>query len=147
MNEKLIILLERRLNNELSPEEEKEFNKLLEENEDLRNEYNEQKRIKEVLKKMTLTNPSKEMWDSYWMNVYNRIERKIAWFIILIGSTMLLGFAALQAVEKLFADTQAPIIVKYGIFILLFRFLILFFSVIREKFTALKKDKYKEIQR
>ena len=31
MNEKLIILLERRLNNDLSPEEDKEFDKLLKE--------------------------------------------------------------------------------------------------------------------
>ncbi|MFC2082387.1 hypothetical protein ACFLR4_00875 [Bacteroidota bacterium] len=147
MNDKLIIMLERKLNNELSAEEEIEFAGLLEENEDLQNEYNEQKKVKEVLKKMTLTNPSKEMWDRYWMNVYNRIERKFAWLVILIGSTMLLGFAALQVIEKLFADTQTPAIIKYGMFILVFGFLILIFSVIREKFSASKKDKYKEIQR
>lgn len=147
MNEKLIILLERKLSNELSVEEEKEFSKYMEENDEFKNEYNEQMRIKEVLRKMTLTNPSKEIWDSYWMNVYNRLERKFAWFVILIGSTMLLGFATLQAVEKLIVDTKTPFIVKYGIFILVFGVLLLLFSVIREKFSASKTDKYKEIQR
>ena len=147
MNEKFIKLLERQLNNENSREESTEFFNMIDNDETLKNEYEEQKRIKEVLSKMNLSNPSKEIWDHYWMNIYNRIERKLAWILVIIGSTIMLGFVALQVVEQLFADNKAPILVKYGIFIFIFGLLVLLFSVIREKFASAKEDKYKEIQR
>ena len=78
MNEKFIILQEKYFDDELSAEEKSEFNKVLETNADLKMEFEEQRRIKEVLRKMRLKNPSREVWDSYWMGIYNRIERGIA---------------------------------------------------------------------
>lgn len=147
MNERFIILQEKMLNNETTTEEKNEFEELLHSNQNLKEEFEQQKRIKEVLKKMTLKNPSTEIWDNYWVNIYNRVERGIAWIIITIGALILFGFASITAIEKFLEDTQSPFILKIGVAAVIFGAFMLFFSIIREKYFTKKHDKYREIQR
>ena len=147
MNERFIILQEKYFDDELSVEEKAEFNNLLKTNAELKTEFEEQKRIKEVLRKMKLKNPSREVWDSYWMGIYNRVERGIAWVVISVGALIFFGYASYEAVNAFINDTQAPPLAKLGITLLIFGALILIFSLIREKIFTSKRDKYKEVQR
>ena len=147
MNERFIILMEKYFENELSEKEKAEFDSLLLNNLECRKEFEEQKRIKEVLNKMKLKNPSKEFWDGYWTNLYNKLERGIAWVAISIGALILIAYGSIQAVNQFFADKQTPLIVQIGTVALVFGFVVLIFSVIREKYFISKQDKYKEIQR
>ena len=147
MNERFIILIEKYFDNELSATEEKEFEKLLNSDPNLKTEFEGQKKIKEVLKKMTLKNPAKEVWDSYWLGVYNKFERRLAWIAISIGAIIFFGYAAIETVNAFIKDTHTPPIAKVGIGILIFGVLVLLFSLLREKFFTSKRDKYKEIER
>jgi len=147
MNERFIFLLEKYFENNLTDSESQEFETLINSNAKLKQEFEEQKKIKEVLKKMTLKNPSKEVWDGYWLGIYNRIERGIAWIAISIGAIIFFGYASIEAVNSFINDTQTPPIVKVGISILFFGALLLIFSLLREKFFTSKHDKYKEVQR
>ncbi len=147
MHDKFILLLQKYLDNELTENEKKEFDELINTNEEFRKEFEEQKKVKEVLTKMKLKNPSKEFWDAYWTGLYNKIERGIAWIAISIGAIILIAYASIQAVKVFFGDMETPLIVKIGTVALVFGFLVLLFSVIREKFFVSKHDKYKEIQR
>jgi uncharacterized protein YbjQ (UPF0145 family) len=113
----------------------------------LKKEFEEQKRIKEVLRKMKLKNPSREVWDSYWMGIYNRIERGIAWVVISIGALLFFGYASYEVVNAFINSTKTPPLAKLGITLLVFGALILIFSLIREKIFTSKRDKYKEVQR
>jgi hypothetical protein len=146
-NEKFIVLTEKYFSNELSNKEKIEFERMLKSDSQLQSEFNEQKNIKEVLNKMKLKNPSREVWDSYWMGIYNRIERGIAWVVISIGALIFFGYASYEIVNAFIKDTQAPVLAKIGISMLVFGGLILLFSLIREKIFSSKRDKYKEIQR
>jgi hypothetical protein len=146
MNERFIYLIEKYFDNELTSDEKSEFDSLLLD-ENLRNEFEEQKRVKEVLDKMKLKNPSVEIWDKYWLGVYNKVERGIAWIAISIGVLILIVYGSIEAVENFLADTQTPGIVKLGISALVIGGLILLFSVIREKLFIGTRDKYKEVQR
>lgn len=147
MNERFIILQEKYFDEELNAEEKAKFKTMLETNNDLQKEFEEQKRIKEVLRKMKLKNPSREVWDSYWMGIYNRIERGIAWVVISIGALIFFGYASYETVNAFINDTQTPPLAKFGITLLIFGALILIFSIIREKIFTSKRDKYKEVQR
>ncbi len=147
MNEKMIYLLEKNLDQSASEEEIREFESLLISEPELRSEYEEQKRVKGVLKEMKLKNPSVEVWDSYWLGVYNRVERGIAWIAISIGVFIILTYIAITAVEQFFADSTTPLIVKIGIAATVLGFMLLLFSVFREKLFTYQHDKYKEIQR
>lgn len=147
MNERFIILLEKHFENELTDLESQEFETLINSNTELKHEFEEQKRIKEVLRKMKLKNPSREEWDSYWMGVYNRIERGIAWIVISIGALIFFGYASYEVVNAFINDTRTPPLAKLGITLLIFGALILIFSLLREKIFTSKRDKYKEVQR
>ena len=146
MNERFIYLIEKYFSNELTNDEKNKFDSLLLDKK-LRSEFEEQKRVKEVLNKMQLKNPSTEVWDKYWFGVYNKVERSIAWIAISVGFLVLLVYGSIEAVEKFLADTQTPGIVKFGISALVIGGVILLFSVIREKFFTHSRDKYKEVQR
>ncbi|VAX17304.1 hypothetical protein MNBD_IGNAVI01-126 [hydrothermal vent metagenome] len=146
MNERFIYLIERYFSDELMSDEKNEFDSLLL-NKNLRDEFEEQKRVKEVLDKMKLKNPSVEVWDKYWLGIYNKIERGLAWIAISVGFLILIIYGSIEAVEQFFADTQTPGIVKFGISALVIGGLILLFSVIREKLFTGTRDKYKEVQR
>ena len=147
MNERFIILQEKYFDDMLTTEEKIEFDNLLKTNAELKTEFEEQKRIKEVLRKMKMKNPSREVWDSYWMGIYNRIERGIAWVVISIGALIFFGYASYEVVNAFVNDTQTPPLAKLGITLLIFGALILIFSLIREKIFTSKRDKYKEVQR
>ncbi len=147
MNERFIYLNERYLSGEITADEEKELQELLENSEELKAEFEEQKKITEVLKKMKLKNPDAEVWDAYWLGIYNKIERGLAWIIISIGAILLLGYSAVEALQNLIEDTSMPLIIKIGSLLLAIGFIILFVSLIREKIFKAKHDKYKEIQR
>lgn len=147
MNERFIILLEKNLNNESTPEEEVELNRLFEENPELKAEFDEQKHIKGIITKMSLKNPSNEFWDFYWEKFSNKIERAFAWIAILIGALIVSGFAIYHAVSEFLADTSTPFFLKIGIALLTLGIIVLLLSVLREKLTIKKRDKYREIQR
>ena len=146
MNERFIYLIEKYFDNELNIDEKTELNSLIQ-NEDLKNEFEEQKRVKEVLSKMKLKNPSVEVWDKYWVGVYNKLERGIAWLAVSVGFLILIIYGSIEVVEKFLAHTQTPGILKFGISALVIGGLILLFSVLREKFFTHTRDKYKEVQR
>jgi uncharacterized integral membrane protein len=147
MTERFFYLLEKHLQGDMSVEEAKEFEDILQKDPSLREELNEQKNIKEEITKMQLKNPSREFWDKYWLNTYNRAERKLAWILVLIGAVIVISFAAVEAVDQFISDAQTPLILKIGIAALTAGLVVLLVSVIREKFSTYKRDQYKEIQR
>jgi len=147
MKEREIYLFELALEGELNSEEQNEFNLLLESNPQLKIEYDEQKKIKGVLMNMSLKNPGKEFWDGYWLSIYNRIERGIAWILISISAIIIAGYGIYEAMTNLLADTNIPGFMKISIIVFVIGLAILIFSLIREKLASRKKDKYREIQR
>jgi elongation factor P--beta-lysine ligase len=148
MNEKRYIeLIEKYFAEEISEEEKVEMEKIFSQDARLRKEFEEQKKVREALKKMKLKEPPREAWDNYWTHVYNRVERKIAWVLISIAAIVLLSYSAIESIENLLRDVQTPAIVKYAIFVLSVGLIILFVSLVREKFFVSKHDKYKEVQR
>jgi len=148
MNEKRYIeLIEKYFAGEISEEEKVEMEKIFSQDARLRKEFEEQKKVREALKKMKLKEPPREAWDNYWTHVYNRVERKIAWVLISIAAIVLLSYSAIESIENLLRDVQTPAIVKYAIFVLSVGLIILFVSLVREKFFVSKHDKYKEVQR
>lgn len=147
MEEKFLDLMEKYFDGELSDSESAEFNKLLSSHIEYRNEFEEQKKVKEVLKTMKMKNPSSELWDGYWEKTYNRMERGLGWLAIFLGALILLAFASIEFVDQFYSDNSTPFIIKVGVTSLVFGFLVLIFSVIREKLFTHKSDKYKEIQR
>lgn len=141
------LLLVKAVDGELDKEEKVEFEQLLERVPSFKKEWEQHKKIKEVTQSMKLKSPPAEMWDSYWANVYNRLERGIAWILFSLGLAILLTYGAFHAVEAFLADTSMVGIVKLAVVMLVGGLMLLVISVVREKIFLYSKDPYKEIQR
>ncbi len=132
---------------ELTPEEWHNFIQIVNADAKIRKEWEQFQKLKEVTRTMKFKSPPKEVWDNYWMNTYNKIERRIGWIIFSIGAIILITYGLFKAVESIIADPQLQGIVKIGIFAVLLGLVILVVSVIREKIFIRRSDPYKEIQR
>ncbi|MCB2204844.1 hypothetical protein KQI65_08840 [bacterium] len=140
------MLMMKALDGELAGSEHSEFDNYLRD-EECQQEWIAFRKVKEATMDLKLSEAAPEVWDGYWKGVYNRTERGIAWLLFTAGALLLLGYGAVEFVEKLWLDTQAPLIVKIGIFTLAGGSFLLLFSVIRERWFTSRHDKYKKVQR
>jgi hypothetical protein len=135
------------LDDELSSQERAELERVLDEDAGLREEWDRLARVKEATGEMKYVEPPDEVWDNYWVSVYNRLERGIGWILISIGALVLIGWAAWHAVEALLADSDLPGFIKVALFVAVMGALVLLVSVIREKLFTRRIDRYKGVQR
>ncbi len=147
MNERTLYLIEKYIDGSLTEKESIEFENIIQNSPEIKKEVEEQKKIKEVLLKMKLKDPSKEVWDGYWLGIYNRLERGFAWIAISLGLLVIFGYSSYEMVKSMIRDTQTPPFVKIAMGVFIFGILILLWSLIREKIKTSKNDKYKEVQR
>jgi len=141
------ILLMGAVDGELNSEEWGEFERLIADRPEFKKEYEEFKKLKEATKDMKFKNPPAEIWDSYWLNVYNRIERGLGWILLSIGCIILLTFAGYHFFKALIFDANLPLIIKISIFSVIAGVAILLVSIVRERLFTYKSDPYKEIKR
>jgi predicted anti-sigma-YlaC factor YlaD len=115
--------------------------------EECRREYEELSRFEEVMGKMQLKKPRKEMWEVYWNAVYNRLERKIGWILLSLGGMILLFFGGYKAVEGIIQAPSTPLILKIGILAALGGVAVLLVSLLREQLFVHKRERYKEVEK
>ncbi|NIM02250.1 MAG: hypothetical protein GTN89_16075 [Acidobacteria bacterium] len=146
-NERAHALMMAALDDELSSAERAELHRLLAADEGLRAEWAKLKTVKEVTETMSFREPPEEIWETYWEAVYNRVERGLAWVFISLGLTVVFAWAGWRVVDSILTDTSIPWWIKISIFAAGLGGIILFISVIRERWFAKKRDAYKEVLR
>lgn len=141
------LLMMKKIDGEISPEEAKELQQYLEAHPDHIDELDNFKKLKEETGEMRKQILPEIAWDAYWANLYNRMERGISWILISVGAIIVAGFGLYEMINSLLGDTDMPVFLKFGILALMLGGIILLISVVREKLMNRKHDKYKEIQR
>ena len=132
---------------ELDEEQRKIVEKHLEECPECRKEFEEMGKFEEVMSKMELKKPPKDVWRLYWASVYNRLERRIGWILLSIGAMIILFFGGYKMVESIIQDPSTPFLLKAGILIFLGGIVVLLVSLIREQFFVRKRERYKEVEK
>jgi ferric-dicitrate binding protein FerR (iron transport regulator) len=140
-------LLMAALDDELSPAEQVEWDRMLGNDPSLRAEWRRLNEVQEVTKTMGYREPPEEVWDTYWDTDYKRFERGAGWILVSIGAAVLFGYGLWRWVERLFVDNDLPFAIRLSMLALLIGGLILLLSVLREKLFTRRHDAYKEIQR
>ena len=135
------------LDDELESADRAEFERLISDNPELREEYNRLSRLKEVTANMKLRNPPEEMWDGYWNSVYSRFERGLGWILVSIGAIVFGSWGTWQVVRDMMADADLPTFVKWSILALIVGLVMLLVSVLRHRIFVSQSDPYKEIER
>ncbi len=145
--DKLKELLTAYADGELDEEGRREAERHLAESEDLRRELESMKKVKSLTSQMQLAQPEEEVWNMYWNQVYNRIERGIGWILLSVGAIILLSFGAFHFVQDFLLDPEPPLIMKIGVSTATLGVIILLVSVLRERLFIRKTERYKEIVR
>jgi len=131
---------------ELGRELMNEVERHIEQCAECRKEFEEMRRLEEVMGNMELRQPAKETWQVYWASVYNRLERRIGWILLSIGGMILLFYGGYKAVEGVIEDPNTPLLLKIGILAFLAGIVVMLVSLIREQFFVRKRERYKEIE-
>ncbi len=131
----------------LSEEEKKELKELILKDNKTEKELKEIDKLKEAIDMLEPINPERE-WEEYWSSLYNKLERGIGWIIFSIGAILTFTFLGFQFIKELIQDPQIALYAKVGLIALILGLAILFVSVLRERLTLYKTDKYsKEVKR
>jgi len=132
---------------ELNEEQKKLINEHIRQCSECREEFEEMGKFEEVMGKMELKQPSKEVWKVYWTSVYNRLERSIGWIFLSIGAMILLFFGGYKIVEGIIQDAGTPLFLKIGILAFMAGIVVLLVSLTREQLFTRKRERYKEIEK
>ena len=132
---------------ELGKEQRKTVEEHIKKCSECRAELEEMKKLEEVMSKMELKKPSKEVWQVYWTSVYNRLERRIGWILLSIGAMILFFFGGYKGIEGIIQDPSIPLLLKIGILSLLGGLVVLLVSLVRERFFVRKRERYKEVEK
>ena len=135
------------LDEELSSTERIEFDRLLVSDPEVRAEWDQLRKVKEVTHTMSYREPPEEVWDAYWTSTYNRLERGFGWILVTVAALVLFGYGAWNWIEAILADSGLPGFVKIALFAFVLGGAVLFVSVIREKLLLRRRDPYREVQR
>ncbi len=131
----------------LSEEEKKELERLTSKDKKAAEELKEMDKLKEVIDMLEPVDPERE-WEKYWSSLYNKLERGIGWIVFSVGAILTITFFGFQFIKELIRDPQIALCAKVGLIALILGLAILFVSVIRERLTLSKTDKYsKEVKR
>lgn len=135
------------IDGELEPEARRTFEEHLQSCKECSAEMREFKKLKQLTDEISFTGPEDAVWEQYWQNIYNRIERTSGWILLSITAILLLVYGGFKAIEELVRDPAVDIILKTAMLGFIAAVAILFVSVLRERIYFRKKDRYKNIRR
>jgi anti-sigma factor RsiW len=137
-DEALEVLISGYLDGELSPEQTRELEARLETSPEYRQEFERMRQLVQATSGFRFEDPPEEVWDHFLDNVYNRLERRLGWFVFVMGSLVLLGYG----LYHFFADAWASPLVKVIVAAPIVGLAILLVSVCRQRLAVAKEDRY-----
>jgi anti-sigma factor RsiW len=129
------------LDGECSDEERRELDADIEQNPELAAEWQRLRRLKEVTTTMAVRQPPEEVWDRFRTTALHRVERRVAWVLLLFGAAVLGGWGLWHWLRGVLA-ADAPVVIKAAIIALVLGGGLLLASVIRERWVLRRHDPY-----
>ncbi len=147
MNDDVRKLLAGYVDGELTDEEKTRVERELEHNQELRAELGEFRSLKEITGMVTYADLPDEVWDTYWLSLYRKLERGLGWILFSLGAILLFCFGIFMGFKRLYLDPDIHLLVKIGITGLTAGGVILLVSFARERLFAYKRDRYGRVNR
>ncbi len=135
------------LDDELNQEQRRTFEEHLASCPDCTRELKEFRKLKQMTDCVAFVEPEDRIWDQYWNNVYNRVERCTGWVLFSVAAIALFVYGGFKLIESVIQDPTVGLLMKIGLLALLGGLVILFVSVLRERVYFWTKDRYKDVRR
>lgn len=130
------------LDGEMSPKDRKAFEELLRQQPDWRDEFEEMVQITESTRHLHLRPPDPTVWDHYWEEIDNRLQKRFGWAFALVGALILILWGFVKVL--LYAENN---LVKVGIILVALGVVVLFAAAIRGRLLEVPRDRYGRIRR
>ena len=132
----------RLLDDELSAEEMTQYEKHVKGCDDCKRELREIGRIVELTNDLTLRAPDEEFWTRYWDGLLHRLERGTGFVLMIAGIVAALLYGVYRAV------TSPEFLTFKGlsIAVILLGLVVVFLSVVRERYHESRSDPYKGVK-
>ncbi len=147
MNERLREMLAGYVDGELSDEQREAFEKELTNDDALRAELEEFRKLKEVTGMVQYADLPEEVWENYWHSIYRKTERGFGWILMSFGAIILSCFGLYHVFYELYIDPAVPLWVKIGLTTLTVGAVVLLVSIGRERLFAYNRERYREVNR
>ncbi len=135
------------LDNELDDEQRQIFEQHLASCPECAKELKEFEKLKQLADSVTLMEPEDRIWQRYWSNVYNRIERGLGWILFSVAAILLIIYGGFKLIEEIIKDQTVGVLLKAALLALIGGLAILLVSVLRERVYFWNKDRYKDVRR
>ncbi len=135
------------LDGELEEKQIKQFQAHLKDCPQCRQELDEFVSLKKITDSVSLVEPEDQVWDQYWDNVYNRLERRMGWVFFSIAGILLGLFGGVKVIEAVILDPGVDLMFKVCLVVLILGLSILFASVLRERLYFRQRDRYQDVRR
>jgi len=145
--EKAMELITAYADGELNEAGKLEAEELLAASAEMRAELEALRKMKALTGSLRFAEPEQEVWNMYWANVYNRIERGVGWILLSLGAIVLLAWGAWHFVEDFLLNSNEPLVVKAGLSAAILGAIVLLVSVLRERLFIRRKERYEEVVR
>jgi hypothetical protein len=132
----------RLLDEELSVEEKRQYEEHVKSCDDCRRELKEIGRIVELTNDLKLRAPDEEFWARYWDNLFHRLERGTGFVLMIAGILVVLAYAVYQAVTS----PEFLTVKGISVAVILLGLVVVFLSVVRERYQESKSDPYKGVK-
>ena len=110
-------------------------------------ELEEFNQLKEITDSVALVEPEDHIWQQYWDNVYNRVERGIGWCLFSLAGICLIIYCGFKIIEEIVNDPTVGFLLKGSLLVLIAGLAVLFVSVLRERLYFWKNDRYRKVRR
>ena len=132
------------LDGELGPEDREKVERCLAEDGAFREEFEKMKRLVSAASSLRVETPPEEVWNQFLEGVYNRLERQVGWILFIIGATALGLYGGYLFLTESWGSAFVKVLVATPVVGLL----IVFISVLRQRYYIAKTDRYsKEVKR
>ena len=131
------------LDGEICAEERAELESHLADCPDCRREFDELRKLSDLVGEIELPEPSQEDMMKYWPSVYAKIERGAGWGLVIIGAVIWVAYGVFLFVT----DPSTGSLTKLLIALPVVGVLMLLVSVIRERINVGRTERYKEVDR
>ncbi len=131
------------LDGEIGVEDRVELESHLAECDDCRREFDELSKLSRLVGDIELPRPSQEDMMKYWPSVYAKIERGAGWGLVVIGALIWVAYGIFLFIT----DPTIGSMTKFLIALPVVGVLMLLISVIRERVSVSKTERYEEVER
>lgn len=131
------------IDGELTPEEANEINAHLIKCAECREEYEQLRETAARIETVSFREPRDKVLKSLWRSPYSRLTRNSGLILVFAGWLALIVYGLFE----MFRSGDEPFFPKVAVAAVIFGFIVLLASVIRERIHTYKVDPYKEVER